>query len=766
VALFCALAFVLQPSAFTFAQTRTPLIVYEAPAEKLPAGHLGPNPFWAVLPSGRLVKPAGSSVTVASNALAVALSPDGRYAFVAGSALSAIDVTTMAVVSQFTPPVRSSFTSVVAVRDPADPSGMLIVAASGVAGAIYFIRFDSGTLVADSVMPVLSVGGFPSSLIVAPNGLTVYVVEGDANRVAAIDLRRRHVTGTHPVGFFPLGVALASNRLLVCNEGLMRYVTLSPPQSTPAYRPPPADMDDASSMSLLPLDTRGDFAASVAADALHMDPPPDGLHIVGGAHPNAVAVTPDGAYAFVALANVDRVAVVSLLGTPHVVNGIDLRLFPRGPFGSEPDALALSADGKRLYVALAGLDAIAVLDATTPLSLKRLGLIPTGDYPAALALSEDGRSLFVANAKGYGPDESGLPSTLQRIDLSGLDLMHATYTALGDARVGHAGSGTSIVPALGSSRGSARIKHVVMILQGDRTYDSTFGDLTDETGRAHGNGDPAMTAFGVAVTPNLHALARNFALADNFYSEAGTAVLGHQIALGGIADDFSEKRTLGGSSPREDPEDYARYGYIFNTLSQHRLTYRDYGELLYLSGYDAGLYTLDVPALSALRGRVDERYPGWNPAIDDKHRALEFIRDYGLLARTGKTPRFSAIWLPSVDPRDGDAALGIIVSHITRLPSWKDTAIFILPGYAASQHDHVSIRRSYAVVVSPYAKHGYVGHRHLATTSVLKTEEELLGLPPLSLGDLLVTDMSDFFTSKPRFAPFTSKAVAAGPGGE
>ncbi|MGH7330406.1 MAG: hypothetical protein ACREJX_18820, partial [Polyangiaceae bacterium] len=110
---------------------------------------------------------------------------------------------------------------------------------------------------------------------------------------------------------------------------------------------------------------------------------------------------------------------------------------------------------------------------------------------------------------------------------------------------------------------------------------------------------------------------------------------------------------------------------------------------------------------------------------------------------------------------DGDRALGIIVSHLTRLPIWKDSAIFITAADTQSQRDHVSVQRSFAILVSPYAKRGYVGHRHLATASVLKTEEELLGIPPLALRDLLATDMADFFTARPSFAPYTAKAVTS-----
>ena len=135
-----------------------------------------------------------------------------------------------------------------------------------------------------------------------------------------------------------------------------------------------------------------------------MDSAPDGARTVGGAHPTAVVTTANGAFAFVAMTNVDRVATVSLNGTPRVVGGTELRLFDKGPYGTQPSAIALSKDGSRLYVALAGLNSVAVIDARDPVHLHRLGLIPTGWYPTALALASDDRTLYIVNTKGYGHD--------------------------------------------------------------------------------------------------------------------------------------------------------------------------------------------------------------------------------------------------------------------------------------------------------------------------------------------------------------------------
>jgi len=149
-------------------------------------------------------------------------------------------------------------------------------------------------------------------------------------------------------------------------------------------------------------------------------------------------------------------------------------------------------------------------------------------------------------------------------------------------------------------------------------------------------------------------------------------------------------------------------------------------------------------------------------------RAEEFMRDFDPWAKNGSFPAFLSIWLsggesaggkksPSPLSRvaDADRALGTIVEYLTHSPAWRQTAIFIMPSDAQSARDHVNAHRTYAIVVSPYAKRRYIGERHLSTVSVLKTEEELLGLPALSLGDMMAADMHDFFTGKPDFTPFT-----------
>ena len=752
-ALFAALVGAL-PLVAAAQPSREP-IVYDAPAGNLPTGRLGADPFWAVLPSGRLVKPAGRSAIVGIDALGVALAPDGRYAIVSngdarlpgarslvdpsvagGSTLTVVDVATMRVASQYSAPNASFFSGIVAARDPLDPSRTLVLAAGGSSGAVFVLTLDvEGRLSPDRVQsrialpaagdPMYADAGhsFPATIVLSRDGATAYAIGNESSAAVAIDLRRRELRASASVGFFPFGATALKDALLVCDEGLMRYGKLAQATLSPAFRTPPADIQRASSLAFDAAFSTASLAANSAVQ-LPMDQAPDGTMLAGGEHRAAVVADPAGTYAYVALASVDRIAVVSLEGRPRVLGGLDLRLFPLGPFGTQPVALALSNDGKRLYVALAGLNAIAVLDASDPVHLKRLGLIPTGWRPAALALSSDDASLYVTNQKGFGSDfgftgdgptatdagghvqqvridSRAVWSTLQRIDLSGLNMVRETYTALGSARSPSSGAPSDVVPALGGGA-SSRIKHVVMIVEESKTFDAMLGDLVDGYGRKHGNADPSMVAFDASVTPNLHALARSYALADNFYADAQESGAAHQALLGGIASDYTERMAGVRTAARQDPEDYSRFGSIFNSLALHNISFRDYGDQLCVSGYDdgmnpdpkvddpgfvdvndrlaptqglGGLYGFDVPAPAILNGRVDERYPGWNLRIRDERRAREFVRDFDRLAALRTLPRFTLVWLPddrggkgryipplAEEVADGDRALGIVVS--------------------------------------------------------------------------------------------------------
>jgi DNA-binding beta-propeller fold protein YncE len=758
----------------------------------------------AVLPSGRLVTPAGTSIVTGMNTLGVVLSPDGRYAITSndderetaarsaidpeasgGYSLTVVDTATMAATAHYRAPSETYYSGLAAVRDVRDASKTIVFAAGGPSNVVYaFDLGPTGKLVPDARHTIAVPGpadaafadrniSFPSALVASPDGRRIYVVSVGAQSLAAIDVAtRRLLSPPKRVGFAPSGAAVAGQRLLVTNEGMLRYALLPAPAAMPSFEQPPADPLDASSLSILALTADGDLADS--SDAVPMDPPADGFRLVGGAHPTAIAATANGEYAFVAMTNVDRVATVALGVKPHVVGGAELRLFDRGPYGSQPTALALSHDASRLYVALTGLDAIAVIDAHDPLHLHRLGLIPTGWAPSAVALSADDRTLYVTNQKGFGHDGGfvggGVPgvdagaiwSTLERIDLSKIKLADSTRAALGATR-----NVVSVPAPLPKA-----IRNVVLIVEDGKNYDEVLGDL------GAGPGAPSFTLYGQSVTPNLHALARRYGLAGNMFASETAAGTGAQTVAAGLTTAYADRtapvrdarRPLGFDD--EDPEDAARLGTVFNELARHRLSFRDYGGLLSVSGTTPGGLTQNVPAPAILGGHTDTAYPNPASPVSDAVRAAEFVRDYGALASANRAPRFAYVALPAgrapgpgLAPSAsamaaGDRALGTIVAALSRMSSWHTTAIVVVPAYARSGRDHIEASRTFAVVVSPYAKHGYLGMRHLSTASVLTFVDRVFGLPALSLGDLLAHGLGDFFTGKPDLRPYEALPVS------
>ena len=778
---------------------RAATVSYIPPAGNLPAGHYHAQTYNAVLPSGRLVIPDGTSVVTGMNSLGVTLTPDGRYAITTnddereggvhsmldpdatgGYSLTVVDTQNMAVASRYQETGTSFYAGIVAVRDPQRPAQTLVFAAGGPSNGVAVFDLDTFGRLTPDRRPSIAIPGpaddgfadrgtsFPGTLVASADGAHVYVVASGGGTVALIDTATRRLADAPRVaGFFPNGAALAGSQLLVSNEGLMRYGLRAVTTPVPSFDRMTADPQRASSLSVLPLDSSGGFAAS-PAQALPMDPAPDGFRLVGGAHPSAIAATADGAFAFVAMSNVDRVATVALRGTPKVVGGTELRLFDRGPYGTQPAALALSHDGSRLYVALSGLNAIAVIDARDPVHLHRLGLIPTGWQPAALALAADDRTLFVANQNGFGydagfagdpiagADNGAIWSTLERIDLAHVRLGDTTRAALGATRTVTTRSADPLPKAL---------RNVIVIVEDGATYDDMLGDLNN------GAGQSSFVRFGAAVTPNLHALAATYGVAGNFYADAQTSGAGAQQLVSGMNTAYTTRtaairnarRPLGYDN--EDPEDESRLGTVFNELQRHALSFRDYGGFLATSGSAGGsAYSQNVPAPAVLAGHVDLTYPAGGADVSAQARAEEFTRDYAALAAIHRQPRYTYVRLPgstaagaptAASAAAADAALGTIVAFVSRLPGWKTTAIVIVPGTSGDGRDHVDASRAYAVVVSPWAKHRYLGMEHLSGASVLKTVDRVFMLPPLTLGDLLANDMGDFFTQRPDFRPYT-----------
>ena len=294
--------------------------------------------------------------------------------------------------------------------------------------------------------------------------------------------------------------------------------------------------------------------------------------IAPGTHPCSLAIAADGKTMYVALANRDAVAAIdvaeSKAGAAFRVKGyFDTRLPGQSYFGAEPAALAVSDDGRRIYVANMGSDALAVID-TAKLTkgaaakgfVEPIGFVPTEWMPMNVAFA--GGKVYVATAKGKGTGPNNFeqrqtdvtrkkprlstPSTyigtllygsMATLDAAGVekDLKSSTDEVLTSNRMKAAEE--KVTFADGSAN---KIKHVIYIIKENRTYDQILGDLKKD-GKAVGNGDASLTMYGEEITPNQHKLALQFGVLDNFFDSGEVSGDGHVWSNAAIGTDYLEK---------------------------------------------------------------------------------------------------------------------------------------------------------------------------------------------------------------------------------
>jgi DNA-binding beta-propeller fold protein YncE len=370
-----------------------------------------------------------------------------------------------------------------------------------------------------------------------------------------------------------------------------------------------------------------DLAKATVVRKLALLKPPSA--VAPGTHPCALEFSPDEKTLYVALANRDAVAAVNIgAGDLSVKGYFDTRLPQQSYFGAEPEALAVNADGSRLYVANSASDAVAVID-TRKLSLKAakqgmvepIGFVPTEWFPMSMAFipSASGGKLYIATAKGKGTGPNNVPQpqteelkarrfhrpttyiasllhgSLATLDMAEVekDLPRWTSVAIDSNRMKAAAE--KIVFADGAQD---RIRHVIYIIKENRTYDQILGDLKKD-GKPVGNGDLSLTMYGEAVTPNEHKLALRFGLLDNFFDSGEVSGDGHVWSTAAIGTDYLEKtwqQSYRGGQRTYDYEGAVAMGYpllqkipdvnepasgyLWGDLAAHGKSYYHFGEFI------------------------------------------------------------------------------------------------------------------------------------------------------------------------------------------
>ena len=512
----------------------------------------------------------------------------------------------------------------------------------------------------------------------------------------------------------------------------------------------------------------GDSTVSVID--LSVSPPVRRSALFVGPHPSALLL--HGSELLVALAGANGVARVDL-ATGQVREQLSVALAPDAPPGSDPNALALSPDGHTLYVAMAGSNAVAVVRLGAK-AMRVAGLIPAGWYPSAVAASPDGRTLYVANGKGNGSGANtdgsyignvitGSVSIIPVPDSAGLRRYTSQVYALSPF------SNARLRPTVRPSDRPPELKHVVYIIRENRTYDQVLGDV------ARGNGDARLAIFDNGVTPNAHAIARRWVLFDNFYVNGEVSADGHEWTDRGLASDYNEKTWPQIYSNRRawdltSGEDLANPGgaYLWDAALRHGLWVVNFGEM---TESDEGDSAAARPVRTNIPGLKDitvTNYPGFVLSVADTTRARLFGDSVASWDLQGRFPDLTILWLPRdhtlgrqasrPTPRamvaDNDLALGLIVERLSESPAWPSLAAFVLEDDAQNGPDHVDAHRSVLLVASPYARGDAVDSTFYTTASVLRTIEEILGLPQLSQYDAGATPLWNAFSRRLDATPF------------
>jgi YVTN family beta-propeller protein len=626
-----------------------------------------------------------------------------------------------------------------------------------------------------------------------------------SNQLLECDTANGNVLRRFDVGVAPYDVVLAGSKAYVSNWGGRRPGAGD--LTGPAGRGTVVRVDPVRHIASEGSVTVVDLAAGTVVKEL-----------ITGLHASGLAVSPDGRFVVCANAGSDHLSVIDVT-SDAVVATIWTKPSPADLLGASPNAMAFSPEGTRLYVANGAQNAIAVIgfDAAEVEDSHLDGLIPVGWYPGALRVDEARNRLIVANIKGLpqtprtedgrtGFNSHHYAGTLSLVpmpvDAQLPELAERVARNLRAPRIAE----TLLAPradqpprAIPQRIGEpSLIKHVVYIIKENRTYDQVFGALE------RGNGDASLCIFGQRVTPNQHKLAGEFVLLDNTYCAGILSADGHQWSTTAFSTEYMEKSFAG--FPRsypdgmgEDESDalaYSPAGFIWDNALKHGVTIRNYGEFMgpsvrwrdasragtpgFLACYSAWRDKTDEvifeswPSVETIRPFSPTDYVGWEMSVPDQFRADYILRELQAFEARGELPQLVIICLPNdhtsgASPgcptpeacmADNDLAFGRIVEGLSRSRFWPQMAILAIEDDPQAGWDHVSGYRTIAFCISPYAKRRKVISTQYNTTSILRTIEQILGLPPMNQFDASATPMFDCFTDQPDLTPYESVAAA------
>lgn len=670
----------------------------------------------AILVNGRRVTPAGRVLRTQSYAWGLALSPDGSHAAVLHKdAFEIVDLR-----EPYT--VRRVPEAGADVPDELGTGSYMGCAFSPDGRRFYYGSANEGRIIVLDVAAMtvagtieLNTGGFEDSfagdLTLSRDGRRLFVVDQFNYRLVTVDVESGKVVQSVRVGRNPFAVAVSRDEKFawVSNVGMFEYPLVPgvTPETRaenglpfPAYGIPSKDAEDGVDVNGLRVpglgspnhpDAMSVFSVDLAAGRVVrrlktgylVGVDRDDIRTVGGASPGALVV--GRARVYVANATNDTISVIDSVSGASVkeialtVPGLE-RLRGVLPFG-----MALTADETRLYVACAGLNAVAVIDLAT---LQLAGYIPAGWFPSMVALAAGDRTLLVSSAKGLGSGPNGGRGFVDPPrGATAVDVMNGTLqiVAVPDERQLAAQTRqvidntyqpyppSRVALRRASPADLAAIKHVVFIVKENRTFDQVFGQRRGVDGDASiadlgmqmavRSKDGARSLDRVDVAPNHWALADRFSLFDNFYCDSDQSNTGHRWVVGVYPNEWVEvnarsriearlfssapgRRYVNGTSATVLPEDYNEAGALWEHLARNHVSFYNFGfgtempaSLEQQMFKETGIrMSVSFPLPKPLFDRTSRVYPTFNMAIPDQYRVDVFEHELRERWESGKEP--------------------------------------------------------------------------------------------------------------------------------
>ena len=687
--------------------------------------------FTSPLPTGVRLDPAGEAIDLGSLPINLILSPEKDRAVVV---LSGWREQGLQVVNLKTRTITQTLLQDGAFYGAAfSPDGHHLCVSGGNTDILFVYAWKDGAATLENKFELAKAKtadgtgtSYPAGLAFSSNGKFLYVAEDVGDRFAVVNAATGEIVQRFPTDHYPYGVALAADGQV--------FVSAWGASTVSQFR-------------VLPDGTLAYLG-----------------RIEVGRHPSALAVR--GTRLYVTLAGSDRVAVVDTK-LRKVARYLHDAAPGAPPEGSTPNAVAFSPDGKRLFVAEADNNAVAVFDVATG---NLLGRVPTDWYPTAIAGIGD--ELLVLSGKGHGthanPDgpvpltkwPEGNPTAYTLGQLNGsLRMLPSAMTEVQLAAFTRRVAAANNWQQRPVVRHYPPFHHVVYIIKENRTYDQVLGDIKE------GDGDASLVYFpDVTITPNHHALARRFGLFDRFFVNAEVSSQGHIWSTAAYVTNYGEKTVPSGYAGKRadmdgEESDEPERGFLWTLAIGEGITFRDYGEMVKGPGWPV--------TQRDLAADVNPDYVPFDLTTLDQKRADVWIAELQRYVRDGNMPQLEVMHLPNdhlaagrpgkCTPRacmaDNDLALGRIVQALSHSPYWKDTVIFVVEDDAQAGPDHADSHRAPFYAISAYNPPGTV-HRFINTTDVIAAVEDILGMGRLSKFDYFSRSLVDIFAATPDLTPY------------